>query len=72
MSKEQPDFDTKCRTILGEETGWTYVFSVPPGPTAAWTPADWITFIGDKWYRTTPELQADIILWDALPLHGET
>ena len=52
MPREQPDEDTKLRTLRGERTGWDYVFRVPPVPHAQWSAHDWIRYIGDHWYRT--------------------
>lgn len=51
---DQPDNDTKLRTMRGEGTGWTYWFRVPPVCTAAWSDQDWIAFIGDRWIRRKP------------------
>ena len=50
-AKEQPDLDTKLRIMRGEELGWDYRFQVPPVTTFFWTPHDWITWIGNNWFR---------------------
>ena len=51
MAKEQPTQEQKLATLRGEETGWGYWMQVPPVSTHLWTDADWIRFIGNKWFK---------------------
>lgn len=51
MDKEQPTHEVKRATLRGEKTGWDYRFRPPPVPHDKWTPDDWITYIGDNWFR---------------------
>ena len=51
---EQPDEDTKLRTLQGEATGWDYRFDPGNLPSSAhthWTQHDWITYIGSNWFK---------------------
>ena len=61
MSTEQTTREVKLATMRGEKTGWDYRFdpgllppTVSPYPGfggAQWSPDDWITFIGNNWFR---------------------
>lgn len=58
-----PDIATRIATLLGQPTGWSYMFEVPsqegaspsgekpPVTHALWTTGDWLRWIGDRWYR---------------------
>ena len=48
---EQPDEQTKLRTLRGEDTGWDFSFYPPPVCTGFWNNNDWVAFIGHRWYR---------------------
>lgn len=48
---DQPDVQTKLETLRGEDTGWDYLFNVPPVPHWLWTYPEWVTYIGDNWFR---------------------
>lgn len=48
---DQPDHETKLATLRGEDTGWDYQFQVPGVTHAAWSPDDWIRYIGVNWFR---------------------
>jgi hypothetical protein len=50
-SLDQPDQDTKVRTLLCEPTGWTYHCAVPPVHAGFWSHDDWIKWIGHGWRR---------------------
>jgi hypothetical protein len=50
-NKEQPDYETKIRTLRGEKTGWDFRFNAPPVHTTGWSPDAWIRFIGDGWIK---------------------
>lgn len=52
--REQPDIDTKLRTLNMEDTGWDYMFDsglLPCSAHTLWNRYDWINFIGDHWFR---------------------
>ena len=57
---DQPNNETKRRTMRGEDTGWDYRFNPMLLPSPAhmlWTPDDWILYLGDSWFRVGSDSQ---------------
>jgi hypothetical protein len=48
---DQPDLATKLRTLEGDDLGWDYFFNVPATSHWQWSQQDWVTYIGDNWFR---------------------
>ena len=53
VNQEQPDFATKMKALEGQRTGWDYKFSPPPMTTVFWSREDWLTYIGNNWFKVS-------------------
>lgn len=54
QASDQPDEETKLRTLRGEATGWDYRFdpgNLPCTAHTVWSGYDWITYIGSNWFK---------------------